>query len=197
MVFNPRFDVRIHLLVTHELDEARQRPSGTEQYCQRRWPRAPLTSPSPTFRSPVLPETAGPGTARPRPLATVAQCSLSLLGQRLKHMSGLGRADVDAITKVPSPLTASSTPSSATASTAARSRRPCSQVNFTVKDSHFEHARGRERLKTFSQSQTIASGKAMTNYFCENCGTLMYRVGEAFPGVSILRIGHCRRLLAA
>ncbi|CAP60287.1 uncharacterized protein PODANS_1_5930 [Podospora anserina S mat+] len=61
--------------------------------------------------------------------------------------------------------------------------------NFTVKNSHFEYARGKDRLKTFSQSQTIASGKAMTNYFCENCGTLMYRVGERFPGVSILRIG--------
>lgn len=61
--------------------------------------------------------------------------------------------------------------------------------NFTVKDSHFEHARGQDRLKTFSQLQTIASGKAMTNYFCDNCGTLMYRVGERFPGVSILRIG--------
>jgi hypothetical protein len=61
--------------------------------------------------------------------------------------------------------------------------------NFTVKNSHFEHARGKDRLKTFSQSQTIASGKAMTNYFCENCGTLMYRVSERFAGVSILRIG--------
>lgn len=29
----------------------------------------------------------------------------------------------------------------------------------------------------------------MTNYFCSTCGTLMYRVGAAFPGMSILRIG--------
>ena len=29
----------------------------------------------------------------------------------------------------------------------------------------------------------------MTNYFCATCGTLMYRVGSAFPGMSILRIG--------
>ena len=29
----------------------------------------------------------------------------------------------------------------------------------------------------------------MTNYFCGTCGTLMYRVGSAFPGQSILRIG--------
>ena len=29
----------------------------------------------------------------------------------------------------------------------------------------------------------------MTNYFCSTCGTLMYRVGAAFLGVSVLRIG--------
>ncbi|KAF3922312.1 hypothetical protein ABW20_dc0108860 [Dactylellina cionopaga] len=61
--------------------------------------------------------------------------------------------------------------------------------NFTVLDTHLTHIRGRENLKTYSQSHTIASGKLMTNYFCSTCGTLMYRVGEAFPGKSILRIG--------
>lgn len=29
----------------------------------------------------------------------------------------------------------------------------------------------------------------MTNYFCSTCGSLMYRVGAAFPGMSILRLG--------
>ena len=29
----------------------------------------------------------------------------------------------------------------------------------------------------------------MTNFFCRTCGTLMYRVGTAFPGCSILRLG--------
>ena len=29
----------------------------------------------------------------------------------------------------------------------------------------------------------------MANYFCSTCSTLMYRVGSAFPGQSILRIG--------
>jgi hypothetical protein len=29
----------------------------------------------------------------------------------------------------------------------------------------------------------------MTNYFCKTCGTLMYRIGDAFPGCSILRLG--------
>ncbi|KAJ5825296.1 hypothetical protein N7474_002434 [Penicillium riverlandense] len=61
--------------------------------------------------------------------------------------------------------------------------------NFIVADTHLRHLRGRETLKTFSQSKTIGSGMAMTNYFCSACGTLMYRVGEAFPGHSILRIG--------
>ncbi|KAL1901126.1 hypothetical protein Sste5346_002193 [Sporothrix stenoceras] len=61
--------------------------------------------------------------------------------------------------------------------------------NFIVADTHMEHIRGKENLKTFSQSRTICSGKTMTNHFCSTCGTLMYRVGEAYPGVSILRIG--------
>jgi len=61
--------------------------------------------------------------------------------------------------------------------------------NFTIADTHLKHVRGRDNLKTFGQSHTIGSGKLMTNYFCSTCGTLMYRVGEAFPGQSILRIG--------
>lgn len=61
--------------------------------------------------------------------------------------------------------------------------------NFTIADTHLEHLRGQENLKTFAQSQTIASGSLMTNYFCSICGTLLYRVGAAFPGKSILRVG--------
>lgn len=61
--------------------------------------------------------------------------------------------------------------------------------NFIVADSHLQHLRGRERLNSFKQSRTTSSGKAMTSFFCSTCGTLMYRVGEAFPGHSILRIG--------
>lgn len=61
--------------------------------------------------------------------------------------------------------------------------------NFTVDDKYLTHIRGRDNLTAFGQSQTIASKKLMTNYFCQTCGTLMYRVGEAFPGMSILRIG--------
>jgi hypothetical protein len=61
--------------------------------------------------------------------------------------------------------------------------------NFTVADTHLKHIRGRDNLKTFSQSHTIASHNVMTNYFCSNCGTLMYRVSSGFPGQSVLRIG--------
>ncbi len=61
--------------------------------------------------------------------------------------------------------------------------------NFTVDDKYLKHLRGQDNLKTFGQSRTIASGELMTNYFCSTCGTLMYRVGAAFPGKSILRIG--------
>lgn len=61
--------------------------------------------------------------------------------------------------------------------------------NFVVADTHLKHLRGRDTLKTFSQSRTIASGNNMTNYFCSTCGTLMYRVSSGWPGKSILRIG--------
>ena len=61
--------------------------------------------------------------------------------------------------------------------------------NFTIADTHLKHLRGQDNLETFSQSRTIGSGHTMTNYFCSTCGTLMYRVGTAFPGMSILRIG--------
>ncbi|TVY84849.1 hypothetical protein LSUE1_G001125 [Lachnellula suecica] len=66
--------------------------------------------------------------------------------------------------------------------------------NFTVKDTHLKHLRGQENLKKFGQSKTVfykEDGKdnTMTNYFCSTCGSLMYRVGAAFPGMSILRLG--------
>ena len=61
--------------------------------------------------------------------------------------------------------------------------------NFTVADTHLKHLRGREKLATFDQKRSIASGALMTNYFCSTCGTLMYRVSSRFPGNSILRIG--------
>ncbi|KAI9044686.1 GFA family protein [Aspergillus affinis] len=62
-------------------------------------------------------------------------------------------------------------------------------TNFIVADTYLKHIRGEETLKKFKQSKTIASGKPMTNCFCSTCGTLMYRVSNAFPGHSILRTG--------
>lgn len=61
--------------------------------------------------------------------------------------------------------------------------------NFTVLDTHLKHLRGEDNLKVFSQSRTIKSEGTMANYFCGTCGTLLYRRGTNFPGMSILRIG--------
>lgn len=61
--------------------------------------------------------------------------------------------------------------------------------NFTVDDAYLKHVRGRDHLKTYGQSKTIAAGNTMTNSFCDTCGTLMYRVSSGWPGKSFLRIG--------
>ncbi|TVY21809.1 hypothetical protein LARI1_G000187, partial [Lachnellula arida] len=61
--------------------------------------------------------------------------------------------------------------------------------NFTVADENLKWVRGKENLKTFAQSHTIASRGVMTNYFCSTCGTLMNRIGSKYPGLNFLRIG--------
>ncbi|KAI8941813.1 hypothetical protein NX059_003013 [Plenodomus lindquistii] len=61
--------------------------------------------------------------------------------------------------------------------------------NFTVLNTHLRHLRGEANLKQFSQQATTTSGQRMTNFFCATCGTLMYRTGEAFPGMKFLRLG--------
>ncbi|KAI1278320.1 Mss4-like protein [Xylaria sp. FL0933] len=61
--------------------------------------------------------------------------------------------------------------------------------NIIVKDEYLKHLRGRENLKSWSQSTTIGSGKGMTNWFCNTCGTLLYRTSEKNPNFSILRLG--------
>lgn len=61
--------------------------------------------------------------------------------------------------------------------------------NFIAKDEYTSFVRGENQLKQFSQSKTIESGNTMTNHFCGNCGTLMFRVSSGFPGVRIMRIG--------
>jgi hypothetical protein len=62
-------------------------------------------------------------------------------------------------------------------------------TNFIIADARLEHLRGQEILKSYSQSKTTTSGKAMRNCFCSTCGTLMYRTSEIYPGYSILRTG--------
>jgi hypothetical protein len=60
-------------------------------------------------------------------------------------------------------------------------------TSFSILSTHVTHIRGEENLTAFAQSQTIASGNVMTNYFCKTCGTLMYRVGN--PAAKLLRLG--------
>jgi hypothetical protein len=60
---------------------------------------------------------------------------------------------------------------------------------FVVKDTSLVHKRGESSLGTYARSNTIASGNTMTNYFCKDCGTLMYRRSSGFPGLSIPRVG--------
>ncbi|KAH6621985.1 Mss4-like protein [Boeremia exigua] len=62
-------------------------------------------------------------------------------------------------------------------------------TGLIVADTHLSHLRGQSNLKTYAQRATTASGALMTNYFCDTCGTLMYRVAEKVPGCSILRLG--------
>jgi len=61
--------------------------------------------------------------------------------------------------------------------------------NFTVLTDHFTYTRGRDNITIYTQSETIKTGNTMSNFFCKTCGTLMYREGTGFPGMSILRIG--------
>lgn len=61
--------------------------------------------------------------------------------------------------------------------------------NFIVNNTALTHVRGQDQLKTFGQSVTIATGNTMTNHFCGNCGTLMYRRSSTSPTRSVLRIG--------
>ncbi|KAK0385778.1 hypothetical protein NLU13_6955 [Sarocladium strictum] len=63
------------------------------------------------------------------------------------------------------------------------------QSNISVADTHLRHVRGEDNLTAFGEIKTIRANATMTNYFCKTCGTLMYRRGDNFPGVTILRTG--------
>ena len=61
--------------------------------------------------------------------------------------------------------------------------------NVTIQDPYLRYVRGRDNLTVYSQAKTTTSGKAMTNYFCKTCGTLMNRIADAFPGRNFIRLG--------
>jgi hypothetical protein len=63
------------------------------------------------------------------------------------------------------------------------------QSNITVADSHLKYVRGEGNLTTFSEDKTVRANASMKNYFCKTCGTLMYRRGARFAGMTILRTG--------
>lgn len=63
------------------------------------------------------------------------------------------------------------------------------QSNITVSDDHLKFVRGENHLTTFSETATIRANARMTNYFCKSCGSLMFRRGARFPGMTILRTG--------
>lgn len=62
-------------------------------------------------------------------------------------------------------------------------------TNFTVAFSHIKYIRGKSSLKEYAQAKTIATGNTMTNSFCSNCGTLMYRVSSGSPHLAFMRVG--------
>jgi hypothetical protein len=61
--------------------------------------------------------------------------------------------------------------------------------NFIVAAASTKHVRGKEHLRQFAQSRTIATGNTMTNNFCGVCGSLMYRVSSGRPDGLVMRIG--------
>ena len=63
----------------------------------------------------------------------------------------------------------------------------CSAFSVTKTDVRF--IRGKGDLKSFSHHQTTASGNTMSNYFCNTCGVLMYRVSSGFPALLLIRLG--------
>ncbi|PSN68051.1 hypothetical protein BS50DRAFT_600017 [Corynespora cassiicola Philippines] len=60
---------------------------------------------------------------------------------------------------------------------------------FIIDDDYLKHIRGQSNLKSYAQKETTIGHNLMTNFFCNTCGSLMYRVSERLPGHSILRLG--------
>ncbi|OJJ94666.1 hypothetical protein ASPACDRAFT_37492 [Aspergillus aculeatus ATCC 16872] len=62
-------------------------------------------------------------------------------------------------------------------------------TGFIVHDTYLKHLRGQAVLKTYTQPKSPGSETTVTNHFCSTCGSLMYRVSAAYPGMSALRVG--------
>lgn len=60
---------------------------------------------------------------------------------------------------------------------------------FIVSTPHVTHVRGQDKLKTFTQAETTHSRMPATNFFCDTCGTLMYRTVGLMPDALICRLG--------
>jgi hypothetical protein len=62
-------------------------------------------------------------------------------------------------------------------------------TNLTTLNSHTRFTRGQDNLTVFAQSQTIPTGRQMSNSFCKTCGTVMFREGAVAPGTRFMRGG--------
>lgn len=64
-------------------------------------------------------------------------------------------------------------------------------ANFTVLSSppHLTYTRGEDLLTQFAISSSTTTGNEMVNFFCSKCGSLMFRRGEGYPGLTLMRIG--------
>ncbi|EUC46097.1 hypothetical protein COCMIDRAFT_93870, partial [Bipolaris oryzae ATCC 44560] len=63
------------------------------------------------------------------------------------------------------------------------------EASIVVKDEYLKHVRGTSNLSSFSQPVSTPSSHGSTTFFCHTCGSNMYRVGAAFPGCAIVRMG--------
>lgn len=57
-------------------------------------------------------------------------------------------------------------------------------TNVAVEDSTFKVDGS---PKTYSK--TADSGKTITSHFCGDCGSTLYRTGDTFPGMCIVKVG--------
>ncbi|KAJ6203592.1 Mss4-like protein, partial [Bipolaris maydis] len=68
-------------------------------------------------------------------------------------------------------------------------RKGGAEAGVVVKDDFLKHLRGTSNLCSYSQPVSTPSSHGSTTFFCQACGSNMYRVGTAFPGCAIVRLG--------